>query len=149
MKEQHAYAIDVALARCRPPGVHLGSEVQRCAGEIVGRLSRVGQITAAAEVHQDDAAIRRAADVLRFHVAMQHPGVVNGLKRVADCRANAHDLGWCHPAVRAHDRLEVIPLDQLHPQSDSSFASLGAVNGDHMRMSYSREQTTFVDDVAS
>ena len=73
--EQHTEAVHVAPHRCRLAGEQLRCEIQRRAGRS-GRPGR--RLEARPEVHQHDATVVGADDVVRLDIAVNQSRMVDG-----------------------------------------------------------------------
>ena len=146
--QQHADAVDVALDAGLAAAEQFGRHVQRRADLVVDERALVGhRVAAGAEVHQHEAAVAVAHDVLRLDVAMQQPGGVHGRQRRAHVDADERDLARVEAADPQQHGFERLALDQFHPQADEAAAALGAEDRRDVRMLDARQQARLADDV--
>jgi hypothetical protein len=75
--KQHADAVNLALNRRVTATKQLGCEIQRRAGQSVGRGARVAHFPAGAEVHQHRTPVGREHHVLRLDVTVQQTGFMD------------------------------------------------------------------------
>ena len=144
MIEQDAETVNVAPHRGLLPLQHLGCEIEGRAGQI--RRCVVLELSASAEVHQDDAPVFGSHHVVRLDVPMQQAGAVHRRHRATELETDADSFGGADHLSLVEDLLEGLAANELHPQADLIGNLLGAVDGDHVRMPHAGEQSAFVDD---
>ena len=108
----------------------------------------VDQLSAGAEVHQDDATVLGARDVVRFDVAMQEAGRVHRRHGAAELHADTDDISRGKDGALLEQLLERVPADELHPQADPIADLLRAVDSDDVRMPHFGEEPALPNDRA-
>jgi hypothetical protein len=83
--------------------------------------------------------------VVRLDVAMNKARTVHGGHRLTKLDADVNDVGLAEDLALFENLFERSSLDTLHPQPDPVVDTVGAVDGDHVRMAHAREQTTPLD----
>ena len=115
MKQQHPEAVDFRLRRGR-----VALEALRC--KIGGRTRqgpgaefRVRKLATRAEVDDDDATAGLAHDVLRFYIAMDEAGVVNGPEGRAEIHSDGRRLRRAQDSTLVEYLFEGLAVDIFHP----------------------------------
>ena len=145
VEEQHADAVEIRLDRRGLSVENLGREIQGRTDN-PRRAAIAEQLLAGAEVHEDDAAARFAHDVLRFDVAVQQAGGVDGGERGADVLPDHRPFARAERAARSSRSDRAIPLDQLHPEPDAIVVLLGAEHLHDVRVADAREPAGLLQD---
>ena len=140
--EQDAETVNVAPHRGLLLLQHLGCEIEGRAGQI--RPCVVLEVSASAEVHEDDAPVFGAHHVVRLDVPMQQAGAVHRRHRATELETYADSFGGADHLSLVEDLLERVAVNELHPQADLIRNLLGAVDGDHVRMPHAGEQAAFL-----
>jgi hypothetical protein len=144
--QQYPEAVDVALHGGRSAGQDFRRQIQRRARHVSGT---VVQLAARAEVHEHDASIFRAGDVLRLDVAVKQARCVDGGYRATQLDSDPDHIAGSKRRSQFDLLLESLTADQLRRQADPIANLFGAVDGDDVRMTDLGEKAPFPDDRAS
>ena len=142
--QQNAEAVQIALHRRRLAAEHFGRKVERRPGQI--RRRAVVELAPGAKIHQHDAAVLGARDVVGLDVAMQETCGVDGRHRTTELDADRDRVRGVERRASSQLLLERLAAHELHPQADLIADPLGAVNRHDVRVADPREQPALFDD---
>jgi hypothetical protein len=147
VKQQHTERVNVRALIGVLAAEQLRCHVQRCAGDVPpGAYRSVLVLMAGAKVHEDHSAAVFAHHVPRRHISMEQTCRVDSCQRATEFRANARRLSRAHRTLLLDDLIQRAPADKFHPDADRTIPRLGPINGDHIGVTHSRQQSSFVDD---
>ena len=138
-----------ALVQHEPQRVEVGPPVEAAAAHLLGRqvLGRphhdvvAGQVVAGAvealgdpEVGQQDPAVGGDEDVARLDVAVDEAGVVGGVERRRDARADVDRQLGAQPGLHVEQLAQALAVDELHDDGLAALVLEDVVDGDDVRV---------------
>ena len=123
------------------PLENLGHQIEGGAGEVAvaALLGIAARILAGAEVGEGDAAAGAADDVVRFDVAVQGVGAVDGGEGAARVDADEGGLVGAEGPALLHERGERVAGDQLHRHADLVARPVGPEDAHDVGVAHARE----------
>ena len=121
----------------------LGREIERRSGPRPG--ARRTQDLSGSEVHQDQAAVARAAHhVLRLHVAVNDARVVHRRQRPAQVLSPSQRLAGAARPLAVDRVVQRRAFDEIHPEAEPAAVHVGAVHHHHVEMPHAHQHAGFL-----
>jgi hypothetical protein len=143
MEQQHAHTVHVGLGRRGKTVEYFRRKVRRRSRQARGPLGL--DVLSRSEIHEDDAALVVAHDVLCFDVTVDEASAVDGGQGATHGGADLDDFHDLERVAFADEGRQRPTVHELHPDTDGVVDLIRAVYRDDVLVSHAGEQATLLE----